>query len=44
MIERYVNAVLYQTVSGCVSFPCRFKHPVFDAGPDSGGRGIGGPL
>ena len=47
--ERIVNDTashLVRAVGACASFPCRSinSHEVFDAGPDRGGRGIGGPL
>jgi hypothetical protein len=41
----YINTVVLQAISGCKKFPCpEFTHELFEAGPDRGGKGIGGPL
>ncbi|KAJ1392890.1 hypothetical protein B484DRAFT_459368 [Ochromonadaceae sp. CCMP2298] len=44
-IAGYVNGVLSKQVAACTRFPCHeFGHEVFEAGPDRGGSGIGGPF
>ena len=44
-IANYTNNLLNQFINNCDSFPCAdFTHELFQAGPDRGGRGIGGPL
>jgi hypothetical protein len=44
-IAEYTNRMLRDTTNKCEHFPCQlFDDQVFDAGPDRGGTGIGGPL
>eukprot|EP01036_Dinobryon_divergens_P036455 gene36455-47466_t len=44
MVADHVNSELLSTLSGCTRFPCPLRNPIFEAGPERGGRGIGGPL
>mmetsp|Transcript_25384 Transcript_25384/g.42311 ORF Transcript_25384/g.42311 Transcript_25384/m.42311 type:complete len:492 (-) Transcript_25384:70-1545(-) len=44
-IAEYINSILTNQIKICRQFPCsKFTNQVFDAGPDRGGTGIGGPL
>lgn len=48
-IAGYVNGLLTDFVQKCTDeskffVPCEFPDEVFEAGPDRGGKGIGGPL
>jgi hypothetical protein len=44
-IAQYTNRILRDTTARCPHFPCnQFNDEVFEAGPDRGGSGIGGPL
>ena len=45
MVAKFVNSALSAAVGKCkVKTPCALRHPIFEAGPERGGRGIGGPL
>lgn len=48
MVARYTNEVLLNSINACKSLPCKLgqktDRELFDAGPDRGGMGIGGPL
>ena len=44
-IAAYSNDLPKTHLAQCSSFPCKdFEHEFFEAGPDRGGAGIGGPL
>lgn len=44
-IVNYTNVLLQTHTSECNEYPCKnFDAQLFEAGPDRGGRAIGGPL
>lgn len=44
-MAEYMNDLLTKNVGKCKNIPCKeFKHEFFEAGPDRGGSGVGGPL
>lgn len=43
-IANYINSEIKSVVSQCRSKYCRLNGELFEAGPDRGGAGIGGPL
>lgn len=45
-ITAYTNSILLESVSSCRTFPCQtaFADELFEAGPDRGGKKLGGPL
>lgn len=45
-MAEYANGLLRtHAAKNCKNIPCKpFKHEFFDAGPDRGGAGVGGPL
>lgn len=43
-VTNFTSQALVSAVERCARIPCKIKGEVFDAGPDRGGRSIGGPL
>jgi hypothetical protein len=43
-IVAHANSLLKHAVQNCHRIPCSFDHDMFQAGPERGGRGIGGPM
>lgn len=45
-MENYINKEVFDIVSNCQLSPptCHFRSPLFDAGPDRHGQGLGGPF
>jgi hypothetical protein len=43
-IANYTNTMLQKSMQKCRKFPCQMTEEVFEAGPDRGGKGVGGPL
>lgn len=43
-IVDYTNGILHHKINTCSHFPCKLPDELFEAGPERGGKGIGGPL
>ena len=43
-LANYTNNELKKTLAACRAYPCKLDGELFEAGPDRGGKGIGGPL
>lgn len=43
-IANYTNLMLRKSMQKCRKFPCQMTEEIFEAGPDRGGKGVGGPL